>query len=89
MAMKMDKIIHSIRIDIENVYLKCVSVVRPIMRESFKRFRREKRKIRSRMYEYQRSSIPAHQQSASSRSSIADEFTKFAKLKEQGAITEE
>jgi hypothetical protein len=45
--------------------------------------------IRSRMYEYQRSSVPAHQQSASSRSSIADEFTKFAKLKEQGAITEE
>jgi hypothetical protein len=45
--------------------------------------------IRSGMYGYQSSSAPAHQQSATSSSSLADELTKFAKLKEQGVLTED
>jgi len=45
--------------------------------------------IRSGIHGYQSSTTPTHQQSATSSFSLADELTKFAKLKEQGAITED
>ena len=45
--------------------------------------------IRSGMHGYHSNTALTHQQSTTSSFSIADELTKFAKLKEQGAITDD
>lgn len=41
------------------------------------------------MHGYQSNTTPTYQQSTTRSFSLADELTKFAKLKEQGAITKD